>query len=290
MTDELVSALIPGSEVRVVIATTAQLSQHARSLHQAELASAVLLGFGLTGAALLASLQKEHSRVSLQLECDGPLRGFFTEGDAEGRLRGYLKNPKVDFVGAEGTYHWRAALGNKGYLSVLRDFGEGEFYRSSVDLAAFDVPKDLERYFQSSDQVDSRLRIASASGADPLAAVCGVLLQLLPSGDRAALDRLAARLDGEGGLSAALSGAPVSATALLATLFAGEPFEVMARYPLRYACRCSRERVERALVSMGKAALTEVIVEDHKADVSCEFCGSRYLFSEADLRVLLEQA
>jgi molecular chaperone Hsp33 len=285
--DELITAHHKELGLRAVVLTATELSRKARNLHEAEAASALLLGQGLTAALLLAALQKEKTRVSFQVECDGPLRGLFADADTDGNVRGYVKNRAVGFLGEEGTFHYRPALGNKGYLSVLRDLGNGEFYRSSVELSAFDLSRDLERYFQTSEQVESRVELGLVDGGkEPLGQVFGVLLQKMPQGDAQALEALGKTVQER--LSKAAQ-EPRSATALLA-LFLGEAgFEITSRLPLSYTCTCSRERVERALVSIGKEALTQIIEEDKKAEIACEFCAHRYVLEEADLRGLLER-
>lgn len=286
--DELVTAHQKDQGLRAVVLTSTALCRHARDLHQAEAASASLLAQGLTGALMLAALQKGQTRVSLQVECDGPLRGFFADADTEGNVRGYVKNRAVGFLGAEGAFHYRPALGNKGYLSVLRDLGQGEFYRSSVELAAFDLSRDLERYFLTSDQIETRLGLGLvAKEGEPLGQVSGLLLQALPGGDLAALEALGHKARGR---LAQTEGEPArSATALLGFLLEGTELEITARLPLAYRCTCSLERVERALMSMGAAALREVIDEDHRAEISCEFCAQRYVLDEAALRTLLDR-
>ena len=126
MSDEVFTALLPRPGLRVVAALTTEVSREARSLHQAEPGSAALLSEALTAVALLAALQKEKTRVSLQLECDGPVRGLLVDAEG-GSIRGYVKKPLLTVLGDEGAFHWRPLLGNSGYLSVLRDLGGGEY-------------------------------------------------------------------------------------------------------------------------------------------------------------------
>lgn len=294
MSDELVSALLKDADLRVVLVTTGALSRHAQQLQQLESAAAALLAQGLTAAALLAALQKEQGRINLQLECDGPLRGMFADGGPEGAVRGYVKNPHVRFAGAEGRYRWRPVLGNAGYLSVLRDLGGGEYYRSSVELAAFDFPRDLERFFAASEQTETVLAIEEAAAEvdgrpEALGQVAGVLLQPLPDGDRELFQALARELPER--FARAVREAPhEGAAALLRRLFEGrEDLEVMSRYPLAFRCGCSRERVHRALLSMGRAELEDVLAKDGKAEVTCEFCTTQYVVTEDELRGLLAQ-
>jgi molecular chaperone Hsp33 len=290
MADELVSALLKDVHLRVVLATTTALSRRAQQLHEAQATAAALLGMGLTGGALLASLQKERTRINLQLACDGPLRGFFVDAHQEGTVRGYVNNPYVQYAGAAGEWKWRPALGNSGFLSVLRDLGGGEYYRSSVELERFEVAGDLERYFQVSEQLPTYVFLeAQPEGGEVLGRVAGLLLQPLPDGDREALDRLRSHLAGEKGFSSTLAahgaGGPV---ALLQALFPEHPLDLMSRYPLAFQCTCSRDRVKNALLAMGREELADVIAKDKKAEATCHFCSTQYVIPEGELQELLD--
>ncbi|WP_375770812.1 Hsp33 family molecular chaperone HslO [Archangium gephyra] len=293
MADELVSGLLKETDLRVVLVTASELARHARELHRSAPASASLMAEALTAGALLSALQKSDSRVNLQLECDGPLRGLFVDADATGVLRGYAKNPLVSHLGAEGTYHWRPALGNKGFLSVLRDLGGGEYYRSAVELEAFDLARDLERYFGMSDQLPTRVYLSvlpgTANGApEPLGTVAGLLLQPLPDGDQAAFRELGDRLarDFESTLKAQ---AGQGTTALLKALVPQPDLEVMSRYPVSFTCNCSKDRVKRALVSMGRAELEDILATEGEAKADCHFCTTHYVVTGDEIRQILAE-
>jgi molecular chaperone Hsp33 len=293
MADELVSGLLKETDLRVVLVTASELARRARELHRSATASASLMAQGLTAGALLASLQKSDSRVNLQLECDGVLRGLFVDADTSGVLRGYAKNPLVSQLGNEGEYHWRPALGNKGYLSVLRDLGEGEYYRSAVELESFDLAKDLERYFAISDQLPTRVNLTvlptQADGKqESLGLVVGMLLQPLPDGDREAFRALGDRLarDFEPTVKA---NAGQGATALLKALVPQADLEVMSRYPVSFTCSCSKDRVKRALVSMGREELEDILAKDGKAEADCHFCTTHYVVSGEEIRQILAE-
>jgi len=295
MADELVSGMLKDVDLRVVLALTSELSRKARDTHQSQGASAALLSQGFTAAALMGALQKGEARINIQLECDGPLRGFFVDGDNAGVVRGYAKNPHVTHVGSEGDYRWRPVFGNKGYISVLRDIGEGEYYRSSVELVRFDFEEDLERYFTISDQVATQLKLeqlpVQKDGAtEPLGLVAGVLLQPLPDGDRDAFKELGAQL--KQGLRQALRehGAEGAAALLKALLPGRADLEIMSRYPLNFACTCSRDRVKKALLAMGREELTDMMEKDGKADVTCQFCTTQYVIPKEEIQELLTAA
>lgn len=295
MSDELVSGLLKGTDLRVVLATTTGLSRQARATHGTASASAALLSQALTAAALMGALQKNDSRINLQVECDGPLRGLFVDGDTSGLVRGYVKNLHVEYVGGEGQYHWRPVLGNRGFLSVLRDLGGGEYYRSDVALEAFDLAADLERYFLQSDQLPSHVLLAQlptgAAGApepaEPLGIVAGLLVQPLPGADMEAFKELGARLrrDFAPTLGAHME---AGASAVLRALVPEPDFEVMSRYPLRFGCSCSKDRVKRALLAMGREELQDLLEKEGQAEATCQFCTTRYVIPGEEIRGMLE--
>jgi molecular chaperone Hsp33 len=292
MSDELVSGLLKGTDLRVVLALTTGLSRHARATHGTAPASAALLSQALTAAALMGALQKSDSRINLQVECDGPLRGLFVDGDSSGLVRGYVKNLHVEYVGGEGQYHWRPVLGNRGFLSVLRDLGGGEYYRSDVALEAFDLAADLERYFLQSDQLPSHLLLAQLpTGADgareSLGIVAGLLVQPLPDADMEAFKALGARLRRD--FDAALGAhAAAGASSVLRALLPEPDFEVMSRYPLRFGCSCSKDRVKRALLAMGREELQDLLEKEGQAEATCQFCTTRYVIPGDEIRGMLE--
>lgn len=295
MADELVSGLLKDVDVRVVLAITSELSRQARTVHKSEPASAAMLSLGFTAAALMAALQKGDTRINIQLECDGPLRGFFVDGDTSGLVRGYTKNPYVTHTGGEGEYRWRPVFGNKGYISVLRDIGDGEYYRSSVELERFDFLEDLERYFTISDQVATQVELAQlplqVEGVnDPLGLVAGVLIQPLPNGDREAFHAIGRQLDQDFREALRVHG-PEGGAALLKALLPGRSdLEIMSRYPLRFSCTCSRDRVKNALLAMGREELTDLLEKEGKAEATCQFCTTHYVIPGEEIRELLANA
>jgi molecular chaperone Hsp33 len=283
MADGVVRGLLPG-DLRAVVVVVTQASRDARARHGLAPTSAAVLSQGLAGGALLASLQKGRSRVNLQIECDGQLRGFFVDAGADGELRGYVKNPHVDLELGEGAFRWRGALGNSGFLSVLRDIG-AEYYRSSVELRAMNLSQDLDHYFEVSDQVPTRVALAlRGAGDEPLGVVAGALIQVLPDGDRAALEALGAGL--QAALERALGDGRASPEALFAALFPdGRP---LTQEAVRFACSCSKSRALETLASLGAAEVQHLVDTLGSTAVTCHFCGTRHEITLPDLLGLLE--
>ncbi|MBL8919914.1 MAG: Hsp33 family molecular chaperone HslO [Myxococcaceae bacterium] len=282
-TDAVLKGLMEATNLTVAVAFVPHVAQEARRRHQLELVSAALLGQAFAGAAVMAALQKGSSRLNLQLECDGALRGLFVDAGADGTMRGYVKNQLVGVeLGRE--FRWRAALGNRGFLSVLRDLGH-EYYRSSVELTAFELAGDLNHFFETSEQVKTHLAIASAPrGDEPLGKVAAVLVQALPEGELSVLERLRVTL--QPSLEAALAdSAVIDAETLFARLFPG--VAVALRTPARFACTCSKARTLETLRSLGRAQVQDIIDTAGSTAVTCHFCASRYEVTLPDLLTLL---
>lgn len=291
MADELVSGLLKDFNLRVLYTQVAGAARRARDTARLGETSAELLAQGLASAALLGALQKSNSRMNLQIECDGPLHGMFVDANAEGSVRGYVKNRLLAFTGDAGEFRYRPVFGNKGFISVLRDQGNGEHYRSSIELRHFDLAKDLEAFFLTSDQVESRVLLeVQPEGEERLARVSALLLQSLPDGDRAKLSELGAGL-AQGRFAAAVrEQGQGGAVAVLKALFPGSELEVMSRFPVEYTCSCSKERVLNALIAMGRAELEDLLETEGKAEATCEFCSTQYVIGAEEIRGLIAQS
>lgn len=283
--DVVLKGLLEATNLSVCVAVVSHVAHEARRRHGLQPVSAALLAQAFAGAAVMAALQKGNSRINLQLECDGALRGLFVDVGVDGSMRGYVKNPLVDVELGE-SFRWRAALGNGGFLSVLRDQG-GEYYRSSVELTAFELGADLNRYFEISDQVKTQVAVAVAPrGAEPLGLVAAVLVQAMPQGDVAALERLGRTL--QASLDAAVQDDSIDgADALFSRLFPG--LVVSQRTPARFQCTCSREKTLSLLASMGKAEIQDIIDTTASTAVTCHFCATKYEVSFPDLLELLDR-
>ena len=281
MSDRLVRGLLPSLGLRAVHVRVTETARMSRMLHGLYPTAAHLFAEGLAAGLLVASLQKDHARVNLQLACDGPARGFLVDADGNGNVRGYSRAPHVHFPG-DPWAGARAALGGAGYLSVLRDTGQGQFYRGQVELRALDVARDLERYFTDSEQTASAIALAVVPrGDEPLGDVAGLLVQRLPGGDEGAVEALRERLAG-GAFREAVAGGAGAQDAIAAAI--GPGFELLADMEVAYRCGCSVERARAAVSALGLSGLREVLADEREAVVTCEFCRQRYVVPEAELR------
>ncbi|GAO03547.1 Hsp33 family molecular chaperone HslO [Anaeromyxobacter sp. PSR-1] len=281
MTDRLCRGLLPQRGLRAAFVRVGDTARMARVLHGLYPTSAHLFAQGLAAAALLGALQKEQGRVNLQVECDGPVGGLFVDADRDGNVRGYVRRPAVHFPG-DPDRAARAALGGSGFLSVLRDPGSGQYYRSAVDLEALDLVEDLRRWFAASEQVETALDLAVVGReGEPLAEVGGLLLQKLPDGDGGAIREARERL-ASGALRAALARGATAQEVIREV--AGDGFELLADEEIAYRCGCSPERARAAVSALGREGIEQVLAEEKQAVISCEFCRQRYVIGEAELR------
>jgi molecular chaperone Hsp33 len=285
MIDRLVRGLFPALGLRAIVARVGDTARMVRVLHGLSPTAAWLFAQALAAGSVVGALQKDtRGRVNLQLEGDGPIRGLFVDADPDGNVRGYVRAPAVDLPGdpAQAAHY---ALGNKGFLSVIRDHGQGQFYRSAVDLDGQDLPGVLRRWFEVSEQVETAVDVAVvARGDEPIGDVVALLVQRLPEGDGAAVARIREALAG-GALGRALASAP-SAQELIEAV-AGPGFELLADHEIAYRCGCSLARARTAVSALGVAGVTEVLAQEGRAEVSCEFCRAHYVLERADLEELL---
>jgi len=285
MIDRLVRGLFPSRGLRALVVRVGDTSRMVRVLHGLAPAPARLFAELLAGGALVGALQKETgARVNLQVEGDGPVRGLFVDADPDGNVRGYVRAPTADLPG-EPAAAARAVLGQAGFLSVIRDLGGGKFYRSAVALGGDDLTGVLRRWFAVSEQVETALDLCVvAKGDEPLGDVVGLLVQRLPDGDTGAVQALRDALAG-GALARAMARGG-GAQELLAAV-AGPGFELLADQEVAYRCGCSLARARSAVSALGAAGVAEVLAEDGKAEVSCEFCHASYVLDRPALEELL---
>lgn len=283
MRDQLASAIHEQHGLTCTVVVVTQVARELRARHQMSTVAADIFAQSLASAALLVSPQKSDTRLNFQLECDGPLGGLFIDASSRGELRGYVKNPLVNLQGGDGPYRWRAALGNNGFVSVLRDQGQGDYYRSSVQLQEFHIEGDLRNFFRTSEQIATGLALQIfPEDSEPLGVVAGAMVQLLPQGDPKALDRIEGELSQrlKTGIEGGLEGRALAAALL------GEGARTLSSRPLELKCSCSKARVMATLQALGRDDLIALHKEQGRTSVTCQMCGSRHEVTGEELLAL----
>jgi molecular chaperone Hsp33 len=280
MIDRLTRGLFPAHGLRAIFVRVGDTARMTRMLHGLSPTAAHAFAEGLAAGALVGALQKTQARVNLQIEGDGPMRGLFVDADPEGNVRGYVRAPAVHLPGEPGAAVVRA-LGAGGYLSVIRDLGGGQFYRSAVDRRGEPLAEVLRRWFAASEQVETAVDLAVvARGDEPLGDVAGVLVQRLPDGDAAAVEAIRRAL-ADGALARALQAGGGAQDVLKAV--AGEGFELLADGEIAYRCGCGKDRALAAVSALGPDGVAEVLAAEGRAEVTCEFCHAHYVVGREEL-------
>lgn len=289
MTDYLVRILSKSGNVRGLACITTDLVNEVCKRHGTLPTATAALGRALTAGTLLGALCKTGQRVALRFEGNGPLKKILVEADADGSVRGYVGDPQVHLLRPDGGLDVANALGRAGFLTVAKDLGLKEPYRGMVQLYSSEIAEDLALYLHESEQIPSAVGMAEFVEPDgTVSAAGGFLIQAMPPVDPQVVDELMARIENLPPLSELLKSGKYPEE-ILEALFAGIPFDILEKRALAFACSCSRERIERVLLSMGKEELVSLREEQQGAEVTCEYCGEPYLFDEADLDRLVAE-
>lgn len=290
--DELVRSIAKDAPIKVVSLTGTGLVERARQIHDTWPVATAALGRLLMGASMLGNMLKaEQGSVTLRINGGGPLGTLTAVGDCEGNVRGYVQNGAVDVPRkAHAKLDVGAAVGCDGELTVMKDVGMKEPYVGSVQLVGGEIAEDLAAYFAESEQIPTACALGVLIAPDQSVQVAGgYLIQLLPGADDSVIDRIEAGIREVGAVSAHLA-AGATAQQVVERVLSGFQLEVLERTPVEYRCYCSRDRVSRALVAMGREELEALIREQGSAQLTCQFCDAVYEFDRDQLRELLAAA
>ena len=249
------------------------------------------LGRLLTASSMMGKMLKgEDDSVTLRINGKGPCGSVIAVSDAGGNCRGYIMDPHVELpLNAKGKLDVGGVVGTDGYLSVIKDIGLKEPVTGQVPIVSGEIAEDITSYFALSEQVPTVCALGVLVNSDlSVAAAGGFLIQLLPTADDTVIDRVEKGLQGLPAVTAMLAdgATPLEICRRALQAFAVEP---LGEYVCEYRCNCTRERVERALISAGKEALEEM-AQDETTEVKCNFCPSVYRFSAAQIREILKKA
>lgn len=291
MKDYIVRATAGGGSIRAFAATTRELVQHAREIHHTSPIASAALGRMLTAAAMMGSMLKgEKDILTLQLRGEGPLQGVVVTSDSKAQVKGYVFNPSVELPDQiPGKLDVRSAIG-AGHLSVIKDIGMREPYAGKIELVSGEIAEDLTYYFAQSEQTPSAIGLGVLVETDTsIRRAGGFIIQLLPDATEEMIDRLEKKLATIPYVSDLLDMGQTPEDILQMIL--GEfDLHILDKVPTTFYCNCTRERVEKALISIGRDELEKIIQEDKKANLHCHFCSKEYDFNEAELIKLLEEA
>ena len=276
--------------VFVMAADTTDICETSRQIHKTSKVCTAALGRALTGASFMGSVLKgNNSSVTLRFNGGGPAGSVIAVAEKGGDVRGYIMDPAVELpLNAKGKLDVGTAVGTNGFLTVIKDVGMKEPFVGQVPLVSGEIAEDITSYYAISEQIPSVCALGVLVNPDQTVAVAGgFLIQLLPTADDSIIEKV----------EKGLAGMP-SVTSMLAEGLSPEDIckrvlpefnvDVLDTFESEYKCNCSRERVEQALISVGKAELEDMI-KDNGTEVKCHFCPAVYNFTSEDIRKLSEQ-
>lgn len=291
MSDTLLRAIARDAGIQISAAVTTGLVERAREIHDTTPVATAALGRTLTATAIMGSqLKTEDGSVTVQVKGNGPLGTIVCVGDADGWVRGYLQNPGCELpLRADGKLDVGGGVG-RGYLMVIKDIGLKDPITGTVALVNGEIAEDLTRYFAESEQIPSACALGVLVDTNrSVKCAGGWLVQLMPGVKDADIDRLEANLAKIEPMTAMLDKG-LTLEQIVQTVLDGFTVDFLQTDAIGYRCACSREKVERALLSMGKDELSKMAEEQEKSEVTCQFCDKVYVFSREELRQLLAHA
>ena len=291
MSDYIVRATTADGQIRAFAVTSAETVETARKAHDTSPVATAALGRLLSAGAMMGAMMKgENDLLTLQIQCDGPIGGLVVTADSHGHVKGYVNNPEVMLSpNVNGKLDVGGALGH-GILSVIRDLGMKEPYAGQTELQTGEIAEDLTYYFASSEQTPSSVGLGVLMNRDnTVRRAGGFLIQLMPFAEESVIERLEKNLAGVKSVTACLDQGDTPEQ-LLEKLLDGLTLEFLEKTDLQFYCNCSRERVEKAVVSIGKKEIAEMIQEGKPVEVKCHFCNKAYEFSVEDLKRIIKRS
>ena len=291
MTNEIVRAITGDGLVKAAAITGRDIVERARNVHKLLPMATAALGRTLLGASLLGDMLKEEKgALTLQIKGGGPLGTILAVSDCEGNVRGYVQNPQVELMEqCPGKLDVGRAVGTDGTLTVIKDIGLKEPYVGSIGLFSGEIADDLAMYFVESEQIPTACALGVLVDRDQsVRAAGGYIIQLLPGAEEGVIAQVEQGVLSAGPVTALLDRNP-DPEALLRTVLSGFDVELLESSPISYKCYCSRDRVERALISMGVEELEDLLAEQGGCELGCQFCDKVYRYTAGELKELIDR-
>ncbi len=290
MSDYLVKAIALDGQVRAQAIRSTEMVSEAQKRQTTWPIVSAALGRTMTAATMMGTQLKGDNRLTVTVEGGGPVGAIIVDANAKGETRGYVTNPHVHFeLNDKGKLDVARVVGTTGFLSVVKDLGLKETFTGRVPLATGEIGDDFTYYFASSEQIPTAVGVGVLVNPDnSIKASGGFLIQVLPGAEDSTIDHLENRLKEIPPISKLIDQG-LTPEEILERIFGKEDFKILETLPVAYKCQCSREKLENALVGLGKEELQAMIDEDQGAEATCHFCNEAYHFSETDLKELIEK-
>ena len=291
MKDYIVRATAGNNQIRAFAATTKEAVEKARQAHNTSPVATAALGRLLTGGAMMGSMMKNDTdMLTIQIKCDGPIKGLTVTADRHGNVKGYVENPEVMLPSnKQGKLDVAGAL-DLGVLSVIKDMGLKEPYVGQTILQTSEIAEDLTYYFATSEQVPSSVGLGVLMEKDnTVKQAGGFIVQVMPFIEEEVLSKLEENIKKISSVTSMLDKGYTPEN-ILEEVLEGLDVEFTDTVPTQFYCNCTKERVEKAIISIGKKDIQEMIDDGKEIEVNCHFCNTNYTFSVEELKEMLKRS
>ena len=291
MNDYIIRATAANDQIRAFAAVTTEMVETAREHHNTSPVATAALGRLLTAGAMMGSMMKgEKDVLTLQIKAGGPLQGITVTADSQGNVKGYVGNPDVCIpANSKGKLDVAGAVG-PGFLTVIKDMGLKEPYSGQVMLQTCEIAEDLTYYFATSEQVPSAVGLGVLMNKNnTVRQAGGFIVQLMPFAEEEVISRLEQNVQKINSVTNLLEEGHTPES-LLEKVLEGFDVQINEKMDTRFRCNCSKERVAKALISIGRKELNEMIQEGKPIEVNCHFCNKNYTFSIEELKEILRKS
>lgn len=287
--DYIVRAMGADRQLRLFAVTSRNLVERAREIHNTSPVATAALGRLLTAGSMMGSMMKGDKDVlTLQIQCGGPIGGLTVTADAQANVKGYVKEPNVILPpNAKGKLDVAGAVG-PGFLNVIRDIGMKEPYNGQTHLVSGEIAEDLTYYYATSEQIPSSVGLGVLLDKENFVKQAGgFIIQVMPFAEDEVIDKVEESLKHIHSVTSLLEQG-MTPEDMLHHLLSDLDLEILDRMPAQYACNCSKERVAKAIASIGRADLEDMIQAGETIETNCQFCGSHYYFTTEELKAFLK--
>ena len=289
MKDYCIRVTTGNKEVRAFFASTKNMVETARDFHNTTKVATAALGRTLTATSMMGLMMKNKGdKITVIIKGGGPIGTILTSSNANGIVKGYVTNPDVEVENyANGKLNVAGAVGNQGTIRVIKDLGLREPYNGEYEMVSGEIAEDLTYYFTVSEQTPSAVSLGVLTRADEVEEAGGFIVQMMPDASEETISTIERNLSGIQSVTQMLSQGLTPEDMMNIVLKDLEP-SILDKIDVAFECDCSKERVAEVFVAIGRDELKAIIEEDKGAEVGCQFCESKYSFSEEELKEIYD--
>lgn len=289
MKDYCIRVTTGNKEVRAFFASTKNMVETARDFHNTTKVATAALGRTLTATSMMGLMMKNKGdKITVIIKGGGPIGTILTSSNANGIVKGYVTNPDVEVENyANGKLNVAGAVGNQGTIRVIKDLGLREPYNGEYEMVSGEIAEDLTYYFTVSEQTPSAVSLGVLTRADEVEEAGGFIVQMMPDASEETISTIERNLTGIQSITQMLSQGLIPEDMMNIVLKDLEP-SILDKLEVGFECDCSKDRVAEVFAAIGKKELKAIIDEDRGAEVGCQFCESKYSFSEDELKEIYD--